>query len=62
MVLPFAGKPTVKRAVTSVSVISQAVRSRISCPQRLTEMSPLFPEPLALKLKWYTCCSNCLFR
>ena len=34
MVLPFAGNPTVNRRKMSLSVISQAVRSRTSWPQR----------------------------
>ena len=50
MVLPLAGKPTWKRNTTPPSGrIRQALRSRISWPQRLTEMRPLFPEPLAWK-------------
>ena len=50
MVLPLAGNPTVKRRIISSSVIWQAVRSRISCPQRVMESSPLLPEPFARKL------------
>ena len=51
MLRPFpAGNPISIRTVTSPDSgeIVQAVRERISWPQRLTESSPLFPEPLAL--------------
>ena len=62
MVRPLAGNPTVKRTMISRSVIWQAVRSRTSCPQRVMEMSPLFPEPLARKLYFWICSSKFLVR
>ena len=55
MVRPLAGNPTSKRTITRSAVISQAVRSSTSWPQRLTVMSPLFPDPLARKEN----CSAC---
>ena len=52
MVLPLAGKPISMRTkrLPSEALNVQADRSKISCPHRLTLMSPLLPEPLALKL------------
>ena len=50
IVLPKAGKPTSKRAVIPVPVHSQAERVRTSCPGLLVAISPLLPEPFALKL------------
>ena len=55
MVRPLAGKPIKKRAMISLSVISQAERSRTSWPQWLTEIRPLFPEPFARKEKRLIC-------
>ena len=54
MVRPLAGKPISSRSKMSPDLGSswQAVRSRTSWPQRLTETSPLWPEPLAW---WETC-------
>ena len=47
-----AGKPICMRSTRepSAGFSEQAERSRISCPQRLTESRPLFPLPFALKL------------
>ena len=54
MVRPLAGKPTSRRSSTSPRSGSrrQAVRSSTSGPQRLTEIRPLWPEPLAWKENW----------
>ena len=51
IVLPCAGKPISSRTVTLPLWLSiwHAERDKISCPQRLTDNKPLFPEPFAWK-------------
>ena len=51
MVRPNAGNPTWNLAMIPDVVIWQALRSNTSCPHLLIDISPLFPEPFALKLK-----------
>ena len=62
MVRPLAGNPISMRSTTSppAGSIRQAVRSSTSCPQRLTEMSPLFPDPFALNANCSARLPNCL--
>ena len=50
MVRPFAGKPTSNRTISDLPSSSTAVRRITSGPGLLVEISPLFPEPFALKL------------